>query len=42
MFQNLTYDEIKFDKSIKLQEILKTEGFSDNGYFLEVDLNYLV
>ena len=39
MSQPLPYDEIKFDKNVKLKEILST-GDSDIGYFVEVDLKY--
>ena len=40
MSQPLPYDEIKFDKNIKLEEILNTPDDNDIGYFIEVDLNY--
>ena len=40
MSQALPYDEIKFDKNVKLEEILNTPDYSDIGYFIEVDLNY--
>ena len=40
MSQPLPYDEIKFDKNIKLEEILNTPDDSDIGYFVEVDLKY--
>ena len=40
MSQPLPYDEIKFDKSIKLEDILNTPDDSDIGYFIEVDLKY--
>ena len=38
MSQSLPFDEIKFDKNVKLEEILNTPGNSDTGYFIEVDL----
>ena len=37
MSQSLPYDEIKFDKNVKLEDILNTPDDSDNGYFVEVD-----
>ena len=36
----LPYDEIKFDRNIKLEDIINTPDDSDIGYFNEVDLNY--
>ena len=36
----LAYDEIKFDRDVKLEEILNTPDDSDIGYFIEVDLKY--
>ena len=38
MSEPLPYDEIKFDKSVELEDILNTPGDSDIGYFMEVDL----
>ena len=38
MSQPLPYDEIKFDKNVKLEDILNTPDDSDIGYFVEVDL----
>ena len=41
--QPLPYDEIKFDKNVKLEGISNTPGDSDIvdiGYFIEVDLTY--
>ena len=38
MSQPLPYDEIKFNKNVKLEDILKTPDDSDLGYFIEVDL----
>ena len=40
MSRPLPYDEIKFDRSIKLEDILNTSDDSDIGYFIEVDLKY--
>ena len=40
MWQPLPYDEIKFDKNVKLEDILNTNDDSDIGYFVEVDLFY--
>ena len=40
MSQYLPYDEIKFDNTVKLEDILKTRDDSDVGYFIEVDLKY--
>ena len=34
--QPLPYDEIKFDKNVKLEDILNTPDDSDIGYFVEV------
>ena len=36
----LPFDEIKFDKNVKLEDILNTPDDSDIGYFVEVDLTY--
>ena len=38
MSEPLPYDEIKFDKNVKLKDILNTEDDSDIDYFVEVDL----
>ena len=38
MIQSLPYDEIKFDKNVKLQDFLNTEDNSVIGYTLEVDI----
>ena len=38
MSESLTYVEIKFDRNLKLEEILNTSDDSDIGYFIEVDL----
>ena len=40
MSENLPYDEIKFDRIVKLEDILNTPDDSDIGYFIEVDLKY--
>ena len=40
MSEYLTYDEIKFDRKVKLEGILKKPDDSDVGYFNEVDLKY--
>ena len=40
MSEPLPYDEIKFDKNVKLEDILNTPDDSDIGYFVEVDLKY--
>ena len=38
MSQPLLYDEFKFDKSVKLKDILNTPDEGDFGYFVEVYL----
>ena len=40
MSEPLPYDEIKFDKNVKLEDILNTPDDSDIGYFVEADLIY--
>ena len=40
MSEPLPYDEIKFDKNVKLEHILNTTDDSDIGYIIEVDLKY--
>ena len=40
MSQPLPYDEIKFDKKVKLKDILDTPDDSDTGNFIQVDLTY--
>ena len=40
MSQPLPFDEIKFDNTVKLEDILNTPDDSDIGYFIEVDLKY--
>ena len=41
MSEPLPYDEIKFDKSVELEDILITPDDSDVGYFVEADLIYI-
>ena len=38
MSQLLPYDEIRFDKSVELEELLNTPVDNDIGYFLGIDL----
>ena len=40
MSQLLPYDENEFDRSDKLEDILRTLDDSDIGYLVEVNLNY--
>ena len=40
MSQMLPYDEIKFDKNVKLEDILQTPGDTDIGYYIENVLTY--
>ena len=40
MSQPLPFDEIKFNKSVELEDILNTPDDSNIGYFVEVDLKY--
>ena len=40
MSEPLPYDAIKFDNSVKLEDILNTPDDSDIGYFVEADLVY--
>ena len=40
MSQSLPYDEVKFDKNVKLEDILKTPDDSDIRYFVEVDSKF--
>ena len=40
MSENLPYDEIKFDRNVKLEDISNTPDDSDIGYSIEVDLKY--
>ena len=38
MSQPLPYDEVKFDRNVKLEDIINTPDDNDIGYFIEVDL----
>ena len=38
--QPLPHDEVKFDKDVKLEDIINTPDDSDIGYFIEIDLKY--
>ena len=38
MSEGLPYNEIKFDRNVKLEEVLDTPDDSDIGDFIEVDL----
>ena len=40
MSEYLPYDEIKFNRKVKLEHILDNADDSDFGYFIEVDLKY--
>ena len=40
MSQPLPFDEIKFEKNVKLEDVLDTPDDSDIGYFVEADLIY--
>ena len=40
MSEYLPYDEVKFDRDVKLKDFLNTPDDSDIGYFIEVDLKY--
>ena len=40
MSEYLPYDENKFDRIVKLEDIIKTPDDSDNGFFIEADLTY--
>ena len=40
MSQMLPYDEIKFDRNVKLEDVLNNPDDSDIGYIIEVDLTY--
>ena len=40
MSQPLPFDEIKFDRNVKLKDNLSTPADSDVGYFAEIDLKY--
>ena len=38
--QLFTYDQVKFDINIKLEDIINTPDDNDFGYFIEIDSNY--
>ena len=40
MSEPLPYDEIKFDNTVKLEDIINTPDDSDKGFFIELDLIY--
>ena len=40
MPESLLYEYIKFDRNVKLEEILNSPDDSDIGYFIEVDCKY--
>ena len=40
MSEYLPFDEIKFDRNVNLEDILKTPEDNAFGYFIEVDLKY--
>ena len=40
MSETLPYDEIKFDRDIKLKDILNTPDDSNIGYFIEIIIKY--
>ena len=40
MSQPLPFDELKFDKNVKLEDVLNTPIDSNIGYFIEVDFTY--
>ena len=40
MSQPLPYDEIEFDKNVKVKDIINTPDDSDIGFFIGVDLKY--
>ena len=40
MSEFLPYDEVKFDRNVKLKNLLNTPDVSDTGFFIEVDLKY--
>ena len=42
MSEPLPYDEFKFDKNVKLEDILNTPDDSDIAYFIGVDLRHPV
>ena len=38
MSQALPYDEIKFDRNVKLEDLINTPDDSDTEFFVECDL----
>ena len=42
MNEYLPYDKIKFDRNVKLEDILDTPDDSDIGFFIRVDINILI
>ena len=40
MSHSLTYDEIKFDKEVKLEDISNIRNDTDSGFFVECDLSH--
>ena len=40
MGESLPYDEIKLDKIVKLEDLLKTPNDNEIGHFVEVVLKY--
>ena len=40
MSESLPYDEVKFDRNVKLEKISDTSNDSHIAYFIEVDLKY--
>ena len=40
MSQLITFDEIKFDRNVFLEDLLNTPDDSDTGYFIDFDLTY--
>ena len=40
MSEHQAHDEMKFDRTVELEDILSTPDGSDIGYFIQVDLTY--
>ena len=40
MSEYLLYDQFRFDRKVKIEEILITSDDSNSGYLFEVDLKY--
>ena len=40
MSERLLYDETKFDRNVKSEDILETPDDNDFAYFFEVDIKY--